>query len=88
MIHSCAGGVVKDKKYFDFAKVEILSTGEIKWYICNLPLVVAGDEVIVPYGKDNVREKAKVLRIDRGVSEQVCPVPARHAKEILEICED
>ena len=88
MIHSCAGGVVKDKKYFDFAKVEILSTGEVKWYICNLPLVVAGDIVIVPYGKDNVREKAKVIRIDRGVSEQVSPVPARHAKEILEICED
>ncbi len=87
MIHSCAGGVVRDRKYFDFAKVEILSTGEVKWYICNLPLIMAGDVVIVPYGKENVREKAKVLRVDRSVSEQVSPVPARRAKEILEICD-
>ena len=88
MIHSCAGGVVKDKKYFDFAKVEILSTGEAKWYICNLPLVCSGDIVVVPYGKDNKEEKAKVLRIDKNVSEQVSPVPAKHAKEILRVAQD
>lgn len=85
MIHSCAGGVVRDKKYFDFAKVEILSTGEIKWFICNLPLVSTGDIVVVPCGKENKEEEAKVLRIDRGVSEQVSPVPARHAKEVLRV---
>lgn len=87
MIHSCAGGVVHDKKHFDFAKVEILDTHEPKWYICNLPLVKAGDIVVVPYGKDNQEVRAKVLRIDKDVSEQVSPVPTRHAKEILRVCD-
>ncbi len=85
MIHSCAGGVVRDKKYFTFAKVEILSDGKLAWYISNLPLLEVGDLVVVPYGIDNKKEKAKVLKIDKNVSEQVSPIPARRAKYILEI---
>lgn len=86
MIHSCAGGVVREKRFFDFAKVQILDTGVIAWYVCDLPLVAVGDVVIVPFGKDDARCKAKVLRLDRGVSEQTCPVPAKHAKAVLEVC--
>lgn len=88
MIHSCAGGVVRDKKYFDFAKVEILSTGRIGWYICNVPLLQVGDIVVVPSGRNGDKERAKVLRIDRNVSEQVAPVPTKSAKEILEVCDE
>lgn len=87
MIHSCAGGVVRDKKYLDFAKVEILSSGEIKWYISNIPLLQAGDVVIVCVGRDSSEERAKVLQIDKNVSDQVAPVPVKHAREILRICE-
>ncbi len=86
MIHSCAGGVVRKKRHFDFAKVEILSCGQICWYICNIPLLEEGDVVIVSFGRDNKREKAKVLRIDRNVSEQVSPISVKIAKEILEVC--
>lgn len=88
MIHSCAGGVIREKRCFDFAKVEIIATGEVRWYITKLPLLTAGDFVIVPYGRENKAEKAKVLRIDKNVSEQVSPVPARQAKEIISICEE
>ena len=35
MIHSLAGGVIREKKYFDFAKVK-LETGEIYWYISTI----------------------------------------------------
>ena len=87
MIHSCAGGVIRDKKSFNLAKVEILQTGELRWYISNLPLLEVGDEVIVPIGRENVEVRAKVLRIDKGVSEQVTPVPCKSLKEILRLAD-
>ena len=49
MIHSCAGGIVREKKFYDFAKVKIESTGEIRWYISNNPLLMVGDKVVVPF---------------------------------------
>ena len=52
MIHSCAGGVVHEKKLYDFAKVKIECTGEIRWYISNNPLLRVGDKVVVPFGKE------------------------------------
>lgn len=87
MIHSCAGGVIRDKKLFTLAKVEILSTGDIRWYISNLPLLEVDDEVIVPFGRENVETRAKVLRVDHDVSEQVTPIPARRLKEILRLAD-
>lgn len=87
MIHSCAGGVIRDKKSFTLAKVEILSTGEPRWYISNLPLLEVGDEVIVPFGKENFEVRARVLRIDKGVSEQVTPVPLKSLKEIFRLAD-
>jgi len=88
MIHSCAGGVEKDKKFYDFAKVEIVDTAEVRWYVCTLPLVQVGDFVLVPYGKDNVEKKARVMRLDKHVSEQVSPLPIRQIKEIVGLCMD
>ena len=87
MIHSCAGGVIRDKKSFTLAKVEILQTGELRWYISNLPLLEVGDEVIVPIGRENVEVHARVLRIDKGVSEQVTPVPLKSLKEIFRLAD-
>lgn len=86
MIHSCAGGVVREKKYYDFAKVKIESSGEIRWYISNLPLLMVGDKVLVLCGKE--KESAIVIKIDKSVSEQVSPMPIRQMKEILQICTD
>ena len=86
MIHSCAGGVVHEKKLYDFAKVKIECTGQIRWYISNNPLLRVGDKVVVPFGKE--REKAVVLKLDKNVSEQVSPMPIRQMKEILQVIYD
>ena len=85
MIHSLAGGVIREKKYFDFAKVK-LETGEIYWYISTIKTLKPGDMVVVPYG--NVEVKAFVIRIDKHISEQVFLIPVKRAKTILKICEE
>lgn len=81
MIHSLAGGVIREKKCFDFAKVK-LESGDICWYISNIFGLKEKDKVLVPFGKDKV--KGEVLRIDKNVNEQMSPIPVKRAKEILE----
>lgn len=85
MIHSLSGGVIREKKYFDFAKVK-LETGEIYWYISTIKTLKPGDMVAVPYG--NGEAKAFVIRIDKHISEQVSPIPVKRAKKVLRIVEE
>ncbi len=84
MIHSLSGGVVRDKKYYDFAKVKI-ETGEIFWFISKFKELKVGDFVVVPIGKSENLVKGEVLRIDKNISEQVAPIPVKRMKEIVEI---
>ena len=88
MIHSLAGGVIRDMKICDFAKVE-LSNGmrEVRWYINPFLQLKVGDKVLVPVGIKNDLVEAVVLKIERNVNEQVAPVPIKRAKEIFKIIE-
>lgn len=81
MIHSMSGGVIREKKFCDFAKVRT-ETGEKFWFVSTIFDLKVGDWVVVPFGKDNI--KAQVLRIDKNVSEQMSPIPMKRAKEILQ----
>lgn len=86
MIHSLAGGSIRDISYLDFAKVEILEgvqKGSWFWYIADIPNLKALDEVMVPLGINNQKTRGKVLRIDYGVSSQNSPVPTKRAKKII-----
>lgn len=86
MIHSLAGGELKENKCFDFAKVQILEGMQkdaLLWYVCNLANVKQDDIVIVPIGKNNFLVKAKIIRIDKNVNQQCAPVRINLAKEIL-----
>lgn len=82
MIHSMAGGVVSDAKFFDFAKVKT-ETGEISWYISKISDLNVGDEVVVPVGKTEKEVKATVLRIDKHINGQVAPFPLKKIKYII-----
>lgn len=84
MIHSLSGGVIREKKYFDFAKVRF-DNGEIYWYVSTFDDLKAGDRVLVPVGRDDKEMEAFVIRVDRHVSEQVSPIPAKRAKRIIKI---
>ena len=86
MIHSLAGGELKQNKTYDFAKVVILDglhKNETFWYVCNLPNINEDDVVIVPVGKNNLLVKAKIIRIDKNISQQTAPIRINQAKEIL-----
>ena len=86
MIHSLAGGSFKEKRVFDFAKVELMEgiqKGDFLWYIVDNPLIAEGDEVFVPVGRANQKTKARVVRIDKKRVEGMTPVPINIAKRIL-----
>lgn len=88
MIHSLAGGDVRRQEFNDFAKVKLLEgfdAGSCYWYITRLPLLNEGDVVIVPFGRNDVRTKGEVVRIDKNVSSMSSPVSPKYAKEILSL---
>ena len=86
MIHSLAGGKIQDINNSDYAKVQISQgnlAGKIFWYKTRIVGLKVGDDVIVPFGPDNMRVAGKVVKIDKNVSSQVAPVPSKRAKEII-----
>lgn len=88
MIHSMAGGELKFNQHFDFAKVEIIEgedIGLIFWFISPFSNLQIGNKVLVPLGKNNKEVKAKVLRIDKNISEQSSPLPIKRMKTIISI---
>ena len=82
MIHSLAGGKMRDMDIVDFAKVEIIESGEVRWYITNILGLKVGDIVKVPTLPNNLTN-AKVLKIEKNVSAQCAPIPIKRAKEIF-----
>lgn len=87
MIHSMAGGDIKNLRYADFAKVEILEGESVgsKFFYLSIDGVIEGMVVLVPVGVNNVPTKAKVLRVDKNVNSQVSPVPIKRAKSVIKI---
>ena len=86
MIHSLAGGDIKDVKSFTFCLVEIasgLNKGMKLWYTSSIFDLKCGDEVIVPLGASNKQEKGVVLKIIKNARFGMTPVPVNKAKEII-----
>lgn len=86
MIHSMAGGEIGKVSYSDYAKVQITQgnlAGKIFWYKSTIPNLDVGDDVIIPFGANNMRIAGKVVKIDKNVSSQVAPIPYRQAKQII-----
>ena len=82
MIHSTAGGKLKEYGYNDIAKVEYLDTQEKAFVLCTLEDIKEGDIVAVAYANFEERE-AKVLRLDKHVHEQNFPIPIKRLKKIV-----
>lgn len=86
MIHSLAGGSLREKRVEDFALVEI-SDGVLKgskfWYLVGKLNVDVGTGVVVPLGARDTEQKAKIIRVDRGVAQGQTPVPLNRAKYII-----
>lgn len=80
MIHSLAGGKLRDNSIFDIAKVKFINNpfalDRPYWYKSNISFLKEGDKVLAPFGKDEILYEAIVVRIDKNVNEQNAPFPA------------
>ena len=84
MIHSLAGGEIKEKKLYTFVKVEILSAmneGYKFWYLSDLIDIKVGDKVIVPLRGE--RKEGTIERVETNVTSDRAPIPINRAKYIL-----
>jgi len=84
MIHSLAGGVIKDNTPQDIAKVR-MENGDIRWYLCDGLDAKGGDKVLVPSSASVHGEVGEVMRVDKNVSPQVSPIPIKRMKAIIKV---
>ena len=84
MIHSTAGGTMREYNRYDYAKVEV--EGVPHFYLSPFSELKEEDIVSVPVGLE-VKE-GKVLRVDRNILEQNFPISAKRLKKIIEIIKD
>lgn len=85
MIHSMAGGSIKDLSYSDYAKVEILEgtyKQKLLWFKSPFFSLKEGDIVLV---ETDSQVKGKVIKIDHNISNQLAPLSLRKSKEIISI---
>ena len=90
MIHSMAGGNLKDYGVFDIVKVELLEgdIGKVIYVVSTFKDLKEGDIVLIPDNFNIEGVKAKVLRVDKKVHEQNFPIPIKRLKTILKIYEN
>ena len=87
MIHSLAGGELKNAETNDWAKVEILEgeeIGSVCWF--KFYPIKTNSIVMVPVGFSQTPTRAKVLEIKKSISQQMSPIPSKHASYILSVC--
>lgn len=84
MIHSTAGGNLKEYGYFDIAKVEYLENGEKAFVLPTNEEIKEGDIVLVAISELEQKE-AKVIRLDKHVHEQNFPLPIKRLKKIVRL---
>ena len=84
MIHSTAGGNLKEYGCFDIAKVEYLENGEKAFVLSTNKEIKEGDIVLVAIS-DIEEKEAKVIRLDKHVHEQNFPLPIKRLKKIVRL---
>lgn len=84
MIHSLAGGEIREKQMYTFCKVEITSgadKGLKLWYLSDMFALCEGDVVEVPLRTK--KEQGKVVLIIKNTTNDRAPVPVNRAKYVL-----
>ncbi len=84
MIHSLAGGFVKELDYADFVKVKILDgedEGKLFWYKTDLIDIKIGDRVEVKL--KNQIHVGEIVKIERNLNSQTAPIPIKRVQSVL-----
>ena len=82
MIHSLAGGDLKDYKVSNLVYVELEEQHEKCWYISDALNINVGDFVLVPFGKIDEPKRAKVLKIIKDAREDMLSISFKKFKKI------
>lgn len=77
-----SGGVIAENGEYLFAKVEV--GGAPYWYLSPFSTLQAGDEVLVPLGRNGAVTRGVVLRTER-CTRQTAPYPMNRIASIKEI---
>ena len=87
MIHSLAGGKLRDNQIFDVVKVKFINNpfalDRPYWFKSDLVDLKEGDLVLAPFLNNETLYEAKVIRIDKNVNEQNTPFPASKIKFLI-----
>ncbi len=84
MIHSLAGGFVKELDYADFVKVKILDgedEGKLFWYKTDLLDIRVGDRVEIKL--KNQLCVGEIVKIERNLNSQTAPIPIKRVQSII-----
>ncbi len=83
MIHSLAGGELKNEKIFNLAKLEFEDLqGQYFWYIFENIKLEQGDFVLAPFGIIDNLKPAKVIKVEYNVNSKNFTIPYKRLKKI------
>ena len=83
MIHSLAGGRLREQQLFDFVKLEFENNpNHFFWFISEIKDLRLNDYVLAPFGPLDELQKAKVVRVDKNVISTSAPLPLKRMKKI------
>ncbi len=84
MIHSLAGGKIKEYKIVDLAKLEFENNlGEYFLYISEIKDLKENDFVLAPFGVIDEPKKAKVIKLDKNINTQNISIKVDRLKKIF-----
>ena len=83
MIHSLAGGEIKDEVILNLAKLEFEDLkGQYFWYIFDDIKIKRGDFVLAPFGLIDDLKPAKVVKLELNVNGKNFTIPYKKLKKI------
>lgn len=82
MIHSLSGGVIAPNEPHTFVKVQV--AGEPRWYVLPFGKAEEGQDVLVPFGRDDRAMQGVVLRVETCTA-QTAPVPLGRVKRVIRV---
>ena len=84
MVHSMAGGHLREKKFCDFVMVSFdVNPEQSFWFVSEIPDIMVGDYVLAPYGIIDELQRAKVLQVHKNVESTNFPLRTRNMKYIF-----
>lgn len=82
MIHSLAGGELKQYQVEDLVRLQFENSTEKNWYISQIENIKIGDCVLAPNGILNELQKAIILEIKHNVISTNFPISFKKLKKI------